>query len=114
MSVPSYVLLKGFRELFEGHPYFHRDSSLGDRIASFLYEDLVALGKSTKLSTRIQAKERVINAQNRTVGKLRRRGDGTFGEIVPGTPAIEVPAGAPRASWRDWQATSAAPSPLAV
>jgi hypothetical protein len=91
MSAPSYVLLRGFRELFEGHPYFHRDSSLGDRIASFLYEDLVLLSKSARLSARVEGKERVLNAQNRTVGKLRRRGDGTFGEIVPGTAAIEVP-----------------------
>jgi len=91
MNPPDYVLLKGFRELFEGHQYFHRDSSLGDRIASFLYEDLVLLGKSSKFSARVEAKERVLNAQNKTVGKLRRRGDGTFGEIVPGTPARSVP-----------------------
>jgi hypothetical protein len=91
MTVPSYVLLRGFRELFEGHPYFHRDSSLGDRIASFLYEDLVLLGKSARLSARVEGKERVLNAQNRTVGKLRRRGDGSFGEIVPGTSSAQVP-----------------------
>jgi hypothetical protein len=91
MSPLSYVLLKGFRELFEGHPYFHRDSSLGDRIASFLYEDLVLLRKSATLCARVETKDRVLNAQNRTVGKLRRRGDGTFGEIVPGTPATSAP-----------------------
>lgn len=91
MTVSSYVLLRGFRELFEGHPYFHRDSSLGDRIASFLYEDLVLLGKSASFSARVEGKERVLNAQNRTVGKLRRRGDGTFGEIVPGTSSAQVP-----------------------
>jgi len=91
MSASSYVLLKGFRELFEGHPYFHRDSSLGDRIASFLYEDLVLLGKSPRLCARVEARDRVLNAQNRIVGKPRRRGDGTFGEIVPGTPASQVP-----------------------
>jgi hypothetical protein len=91
MSLPEYVLLKGFRELFEGHPYFHRNSSLGDKIASFLYEDLVALGKSPRLITRVRERERVLNAQNRTIGKARRRGDGTFGEIVPGTPAFTLP-----------------------
>jgi hypothetical protein len=91
MNPVSYELLKGFRALFEGHPYFHRNSSLGDRIASFLYEDLVHLGKSAKLCARVAAMDRVLNAQNRTVGKLRRRGDGTFGEIVPGTPATNVP-----------------------
>jgi hypothetical protein len=91
MSSDPYVLLKGFRELFEGHSYLHRDSSLGDRIASFLYEDLLRLGKSSKLCTRVAAKDRVLNAQNRIVGKPRRRGDGTFGEIVPGTPALIFP-----------------------
>jgi hypothetical protein len=91
MTAPSFTLLRGFRELFEGHPYFHRDSSLGDRIASFLYEDLVLLGKSAKLRAHVEAKDRVLNAQNRTVGKVRRRGDGTFGEIVPGTPPTNVP-----------------------
>jgi hypothetical protein len=91
MNRPPYVLLKGFRDPFEGHPYLHRDSSLGDRIASYLYEDLVLLGKSSQLCARVQAKERVLNAQNRTVGKLRRRVDGTFGEIVPETPAASVP-----------------------
>src|SRR5579862_9121027 len=91
MTPSQYVLLKGFRELFEGHQYFHRDSSLGDRIASFLYEDLVGLAKSPTLVARVASHERVINSQNRTVGKTRRRGDGTFGEIVPGTPATTLP-----------------------
>jgi hypothetical protein len=91
MKSTDYVLLKGFRELFEGHPYLHRNSSLGDKIASFLYEDLVHLGKSSTLVARITLQERVVNSQNRTVGKTRRRGDGTFGEIVPGAVALTVP-----------------------
>jgi hypothetical protein len=88
MTVSDYALLKAFRSLFEGRPYFHRDSSLGDRVASYLYEDLHQLGKSTKLRERIEARTRVLNAQNLTVGILRRRGDGTFGELVPSATAI--------------------------
>ena len=45
----NYAVLRVFRSLFEGRPYFHRDSSLGDRVASYLYEDLYSLSKSVKL-----------------------------------------------------------------
>lgn len=88
MTESSYAVLKAFRSLFEGRPYFHRDSSLGDRVASYLYEDLYNLGKSTKLRERVGDRSRVLNAQNLTVGILRRRGDGTFGERVPAAQAI--------------------------
>ncbi len=91
MSADQYALLKSFRGLFLGQPYFHRDPSLGDKVAAFLYEDLVSLRKSPKLLARIAAHERVLNSQNRTVGKPRRRGDGTFGEIVPGSHAAVLP-----------------------
>ena len=90
MIAEEYALLKTFRSLFDGTQYLHRDSSLGDWVASYLYEDLFKLGKSSKLNTRIAAGVRVLNAQNRTVGIARRRGDGTFGELVPSaTPTRE-------------------------
>jgi len=84
----EYDLLKAFRSLFEGNQYLHRDSSLGDWVASYLYEDLFKLRKSGKLNKRITAGVRVLNTQNRTVGIARRRGDGTFGELVPAGTAI--------------------------
>src|SRR5713226_10384974 len=90
MGTSEYVLLRGFRGLFEGKPYLHRDSSLGDRIASCLYEDLYTLGRSTKLHERIDAGNRVLNARNVTVGIVRRRGDGTFGELVPAGTALRI------------------------
>jgi len=40
------TLLRVFRAVFEGKQYKHCDSSLGDLVASYLYEDLVALNKS--------------------------------------------------------------------
>ena len=83
MTESSYAVLKAFRSLFDGRPYFHRDSSLGDRVASYLFEDLYSLGKSSKFRERVDDHSRVLNAQNLTVGVLRRRGDGTFGERVP-------------------------------
>ena len=88
MIADEYDLLKAFRSLFEGNQYLHRDSSLGDWVASYLYEDLFKLRKSGKLNKRITAGVRVLNTQNRTVGIARRRGDGTFGELVPAGTAI--------------------------
>ena len=79
----EFHLLRTFRSLFEGTQYKHRDSSLGDLVASQLYEDLVALNKSEKLTRRVQAHERVVNLANRAIGRPSRRGDGTFGELVP-------------------------------
>jgi hypothetical protein len=88
MSDANYALLTAFQNLFEGTSYLHRNSSLGDRVASFLYEDLYTLNKSTKLRGRIDAHSRVLNVQNRTVGIARRRGDGTFGELVPSATGV--------------------------
>jgi hypothetical protein len=57
-------------------------------VASQLYEDLVALGKSQKLVERVQKHERVVNQKNLLTGKPSRRGDGTFGELVPAAVAL--------------------------
>lgn len=56
-----------------------------------LYEDLYALGKSTPLIDRIANRERVVNTRNKRRGVIARRGDGTFGEIVPGVVPVEDP-----------------------
>jgi hypothetical protein len=88
MSAADYALLTAFQNLFKGTAYLHRDSSLGDRVAGCLYEDLYTLNKSMKLRERIDAHVRVLNVQNRTVGIARRRGDGTFGELVPAATAL--------------------------
>lgn len=89
--MPDYRLLQEFNNLFEGKKYRHRDSSLGDYVAMHLYEDLVAVSRSSKLLAGVKAKERVLNAQNRRHGVEARRGDGTFGEIIPGEKAITDP-----------------------
>ena len=74
--------------MFDGTRYKHRDSSLGDLVAGKLYEDLVALNKSEKLTRRVQKHERVVNLANKAIGRLSRRGDGTFGELVPTAVAV--------------------------
>jgi hypothetical protein len=76
-------LLNKFRALFEGTKYKHRDSTLGDQVALEFFEDLVTLGKSSKLRERVATYDRVLNRKNTTTGKKARRGDGTFGELVP-------------------------------
>lgn len=87
----TFRLLDAFRGLFDGTKYEHRRSNLGDYVASFLYEDLFALGRSPKLLERVNAARAVVNVANLTVGRQARRGDGTFGDAVPGVAALVVP-----------------------
>lgn len=77
------TLLAQFRNTFQGQPYLHRVSTTGDRIASYLCEDLVALNRSPKLAARVESGQVVLNTRNRVTGKVGRRGDGMFGERVP-------------------------------
>lgn len=86
-----YRLLHQFRSLFDGEAYRHRNSTLGDSVAAFLPDDLYAIGRSTKLARRVEAGERVVNVQNRLRGVKARRGDGTFGEIIPNTLPLNAP-----------------------
>lgn len=77
--------------MFEGKKYKHRASNQGDLVAIQLYEDLISIGRSPKLSdAALIRRDRVLNIQNKRRGIAARRGDATFGEIIPGeTPALE-------------------------
>lgn len=81
-------LLDRFQALFAGTKYLHRKSNLGDLVAVDFYEDILSVGKSTKLPQRIAAHDRVVNLRNVAIGKTARRGDGTLGELVPSAVAI--------------------------
>jgi hypothetical protein len=86
---PEYRLLTEFRRLFEGKIYRHRDSSQGDFVAIHLYEDLISVNRSPQLiKAVITRKDRVLNVENKRRGVAARRGDGTFGEIIPGEKPI--------------------------
>ena len=86
---PEFKLLAEFRRLFEGKIYKHRNASQGDFVAMHLYEDLIAIKRSAKLiDAAINRKDRVINSQNKRRGVAARRGDGTFGEVIPGETPI--------------------------
>lgn len=87
----TYRLLEEFENLFKGKKYLHRDSSRGDFVAMHLYEDLYNIGKSPSLKRHVDSKEWVITQKNKALGIKARRGDGTFGEIVPGEKPISDP-----------------------
>jgi len=85
----EYRLLNEFRRLFEGQVYKHRASNQGDFVAMHLYEDLVTVQRSSRFIEAVESrKDRVVNVQNRRRGVIARRGDGTFGEIIPGETPI--------------------------
>jgi hypothetical protein len=79
-----YRLIDAFRNTFEGQRYIHRNQGIGNFIASHLYEDLLALGRSAKFVNRVSSGADVVNISNLITGRRGRRGDGTFGELVPG------------------------------
>ena len=84
----NYRLLGAFRSLFEGQAYLHRRSNLGDLVAMQLYEDLYELGRARKYIDRVDSQVSVLNGQNIRHGISARRGDGSFGEIVPNSNAV--------------------------
>jgi hypothetical protein len=88
--VDELTLLNSFERIFRGQKYNHRISTTGDMIASYLYEDLLALADSKKFVQNVEARIGVVNTGNQVKGKKGRRGDGTFGRIVPGVPASSV------------------------
>lgn len=79
----NYQLLQQFERTFAAGPYRHRNSTLGDAIAVRLYEDLLEVGRSKAYVERVSSGLSVLNGQNKRHGLAARRGDGSFGEIVP-------------------------------
>jgi hypothetical protein len=79
-----YKLLTAFENVFTGGVYRHRSSTIGDGLAAYVYEDLVELSQSPTLLHRVKMNEVAVNTGNQVKGKKGRRGDGTFGRVVPG------------------------------
>lgn len=84
-------MLAAFEGIFAGKIYRHRANNQGDQLATELYEDLYAIGRSQKFVTHIDAIRRGISLANVRAGISARRGDGTLGEFIPGQPTITVP-----------------------
>ena len=81
------TLLDTFERTFAGVEYNPRRSHLGDAIAQELFEDLLRIDRghiSHGLMERVVERSRVVNKANRARVVRARRGDGTFGEHVPG------------------------------
>lgn len=78
-----FKLLAAFERIFQGGVYRHRVSTTGDGVAVYLYEDLVELAQSAKLVRGVNSGHLAVNIGNQIKGKKRRRGDGTFGRVVP-------------------------------
>jgi hypothetical protein len=82
---PTFALLRQFEATFRNGPYIHRNSQLGNRIADYLYEDLYALAQSRKFNDRVDARSHVLNPKGISPGIRARRGDGSFGDLIPGS-----------------------------
>jgi len=87
----SFALLRQFEATFRNGPYIHRNSQLGNRIADCLYEDLYALGLSPKFNDGVDARTHVLNPKGISPGIKARRGDGSFGDLIPGAKSLVVP-----------------------
>ncbi len=91
MSAPiNFKLLAAFQALFHGTVYKHRSSTLGNYVASHLYEDLYDHGDSQTFNQRVASGACVVNVSGTTQGVDVRRGDGTFGAVVPGSVSVAV------------------------
>lgn len=84
----TYKLLDRFRGLFEGQIYRHRASTNGGRVAIELFEDLLDLGRSQTFVARVNSGSRLVSTKNLVTGKENRRGDGSFGELLPNLQPI--------------------------
>lgn len=84
-------LLDEFANVFDGSIYRHRVSHTGDVVASYLYEDMYKLGHSRGFCEHVDDSRVAVNTGNQIKGKKGRRGDGTFGRVVPSAPPNRVP-----------------------
>ena len=88
MKPADYLMLQKFRHVFDGRRYLHRSSTQGDQVVRFLYEDLRRLNRSKAFSSRVDQRISVLNLGNKRTGVKSRRGDGSFGEMVPVATAV--------------------------
>jgi len=77
-------LLAKFEQTFRNGPYLHRNSQLGNRIADFLFDDLYELQPESRFRQDVDSGRVALNPKGVSPGLKGRRGDGSFGPIVPG------------------------------
>lgn len=86
-----YRLLEAFEALFSGKAYLHRSPTHGDRVAVELYEDLFVLNRSPSFAASVRRGACGVNVANRATGIAARRGDGSFGELLPHAVPVSEP-----------------------
>jgi hypothetical protein len=89
-SRSTYSLLRAFEDAFLGHRYSHRNPQVGNRIADHLFEDMYRLAISTRFHEGVDRATHVLNPKGRSPGIRARRGDGSFGDLVPGAKTKAV------------------------
>jgi hypothetical protein len=94
MANGSFRLLERFRQTFYGHPYLHRDSSLGNKIGRELFEDLITHSKSARFLRDVKELRGVANRGGKIhTPKAIRRNDSIFGRPPAGVKLKPAPKG---------------------
>ncbi len=80
----TFKLLAKFEDTFHGTRYRHRNSQLGNRVADYLFDDLYSLQEDSKFRSDVDLGKAALNPKGVSPGLKARRGDGSFGPVVPG------------------------------
>jgi hypothetical protein len=80
----EYRLLSQFEQTFRNGPYLHRNSQLGNRIGDCLFDDLYELQPDSRLHHDVDNGRVALNPKGVSPGLRARRGDGSFGPLLPG------------------------------
>ena len=88
----DFKLLAKFEDTFRDGKYLHRNSQLGNRVADYLFDDLYDLQGDSKYRKDVDSGKVALNPKGISPGVKARRGDGSFGPIIPGhnPPAIKA------------------------
>lgn len=87
----DFKLLAKFEDTFRDGMYLHRNSQLGNRVADYLFDDLYDLQADSKFRKDVDSGKIALNPKGISPGVKARRGDGSFGPIVPGHSARPYP-----------------------
>jgi hypothetical protein len=81
MSNGKFRLLESFRTTFAGRVYKHRNSTVGNKIARELFEDLFIHSVSAKYAVHLNQGIVAVNRGGGVHGRVIRRNDSVFGRI---------------------------------
>lgn len=90
MSNGNFRLLETFRKAFAGRIYKHRDSTVGNKIARELFEDILAHGVSTKYGSDVNQNIVAVNRGGLVHGRVIRRNDSVFGKLPAAAKSVSI------------------------